>query len=590
MNKLNKSYSDMKSQVNAAHDATSTVLGEANSLIEQRQQLETKQHLLKAFKDQFVLSDDEISTLTMLSEPVDDRFFAALGKAKRIRNDCQILLGFENQTLGSEIMEQTSKHINQAFQKLYKWIQREFKTLNLENPQIGSAIRRSLRVLAERPTLFQSCLDFFAEAREQILSDAFFTALTGNSTTGNHNSSVKPIELVAHDTLRYVGDMLAWTHSAAVGEKEALEVLFVAEGEELTRDIQAGRQKEVWRLADEDGETAPEFDPLKALNDLVDSDVSGAARILRQRVEQVIRANEEIILAYKLANLLNFYRVTFTKLLGEKSALVESLSGLESEALRQFRFLVRDQIATLQADFQHTPEDLSPPEFLLDALKQLAAIMKTYDTSLTASDSREEDFQPILVEALDPFVKGCENIGENIDRPDKWMFAINCLESVKAALAIFDFTQGRVDQLGTRVEESSRKLADSQYAFLCRESGLEAIFGALSPLEATPEDAKKIRSLNCLQPQALSQASQDLDGFLPSALMDAVENLKQLQNSKLAREITEDAAERFCVEFEHVSSLLDLSDEVEVNGKEQEAQSLRELFPRTIGEIRVLLS
>jgi hypothetical protein len=127
----------MKTQIGAAHKATSPALTEASQLITQRQQVEQKQALLSAFNASFVLSEDETAALTLTSEPVDDLFFATLAKAKRISKDCEILLGFENQTLGLEIMEQTSKNLNQGFQKLYKWVQREFKTLNLENPQIG---------------------------------------------------------------------------------------------------------------------------------------------------------------------------------------------------------------------------------------------------------------------------------------------------------------------------------------------------------------------------------------------------------------------------------------------------------------------
>ncbi len=267
LDRLNSCHAEMKAKILAAHAATSSVLDEATALMRQRQQVDTRQRLLKTLQGHFVLSDDEIASLRLLSEPVDDRFFFLLGKAKRISKDCELLLGFENQSLGLEIMEQASKNVDQAFQKLYRWIQREFKTLNLENPQIGSPIRRALRVLTERPSLFQNCLDLFAEAREHVLSDAFLTALTGSSGSGAADQTVKPIELVAHDPLRYAGDMLAWTHSAAVSEREALEVLFVSDGGELARGIQAGRENEVWRLVAGSDDELPAFDAVKALND-----------------------------------------------------------------------------------------------------------------------------------------------------------------------------------------------------------------------------------------------------------------------------------------------------------------------------------
>ncbi|GAB1317291.1 Golgi transport complex subunit 6 [Madurella fahalii] len=590
--KLNESFDEMKTQVGAAHQSTSSALVDASHLMTQRRQIEQKQALLSAFNANFILSDDEAAVLTMISEPVNDLFFAALAKAKRISKDCEVLLGFENQTLGLEIMEQVSKNLNLGFQKLYKWVQREFKTLNLENPQIGSSIRRALRVLAERPSLFQNCLDFFAEARENVLSDSFYTALTGSSGSGVEDASVKPIELVAHDSLRYVGDMLAWAHSAAVGEREALEGLFIGEENEIAKGIQAGRESEVWRLVAEDGDDSADFDAVKTLNGLVDRDMSGAVRILRQRVEQVIQTNEETILAYKLANLLNFYKGTFARMLGSGSTLVELLGALESEALRQFRSLVRDHVAALQGDFQHTPADLRPPEFLVDALEQLTAIMKTYETSLTSASDPEAEFEPVLAEAFDPFISGSFNMAKALTPPSNSIFLINCVLAARNSLSRFDFTRTRATQLQAKIDEERARLAESQYRFFRAESGLDALIASLAELGESNEDVRKVSSLEAIQAPALTQASQMLDHFLPSALMDAVEKLKHLQDSKLAQDITEEAAERFCVDFEHVEEMLMRADEMaeQEHSESDEVQSLRALFPRTSGEIRVLLS
>ncbi|OTB12565.1 hypothetical protein K445DRAFT_321010 [Daldinia sp. EC12] len=599
INKLNKNYQEMRSHATAAHESTASVLEEASSLMTQRKNIETKQQVLKAFHEHFLLSEDEIASLTLTAEPVDDRFFAVLAKAKRIRKDCEFLLGFESQTLGLEIMDQTSKNLNQAMQKLYRWVQKEFKTLNLENPQINSSVRRAIRVLAERPSLFQSCLDFFAEAREQILSDAFYLALTGTSAAGVKDNSVKPIELVAHDPLRYAGDMLAWTHSAAVSEREALEILFISDGNEIAKGIQEGRENELWMLIADEADGPPEFDAVKALNELVDRDVSGAARILRQRVEQVIQTNEETILAYKLANLLSFYRVTFSKLLGEDSVLLQSMSNLEAEALRQFRSLMRDHITTLEGEFQHTPSDLGPPEFLQECLKQLTAIMKTYETSLAADGDREADFEPILAESFDPFLAGCSNMAKNISPPSNSIFLINCLLAAQTAIEPFQaFTRTRLERLRSAIADHSALLVESQYAFFRTESSLEPLFAALSPLsDARPEDVAKLPSLPELQPEALARAAQGLDDFLPSAVMDALENVKNLQDARLARQVTEEAADRFCADFEHVEELLAAADEAVEDknagggvGDEEERAGFRAVFPRTTGEIRVLLS
>ena len=586
----------MKTHISAAPGATASVTRDASSLMTQRRQVETKQQVLASFNKHFLLSEDELSALTSTAEPVDEAFFTALAKAKGIRKDCEVLLGFENQALGLEIMENTSKNLNLAFQKLYRWIQREFKSLNLENPQMGSPIRRALRVLAERPSLFQNCLDLFAETREQLLSDSFHTALTGSSASGVDDRSVKPIELAAHDQLRYVGDMLAWIHSAAVSEREALEILFVSEGDEIAKGIQAGRENEVWHLV-EDGEDSESsvFDPVKALNELVDRDMSGAARILRQRVEQVIQTNEDVILAYKLANLLNFYRITFAKLLSTTSVLVECLQGLESEALRLFRSLMRDYVSNIQGEFQQTPSGLEPPDIFREALEQLSAVMKTYDTSLTASDRREADFEPVLAEALDPFTSGCEGMAQKLEGPEQSIFSINCAQAAIETLSRFDFAQGRVESLHREVDQRFQALVDSQYLFFRRESGLDVVLTAIESMNVDQEDIERLRKLEHFQPASLELTSRTLDNFLASALMDAMENIQKLQDSRLARDITEEAAERFLADFGRLENMLMLADEAaerqsSPSGADQTVESLRIAFPRTADEIRVLLS
>ncbi|KAH0542111.1 hypothetical protein FGG08_003491 [Glutinoglossum americanum] len=589
INEFGQIAEEMKEAVSAAHQETAPMLEEATSLLERKQEVETKQLLLEAFNKHFTVSGEDLLVLTSSAEPVNDEFFVVLARVKRIHRDCQVLLGSENQRLGVEIMEQSSRDLNAAFQRLYRWTQREFKTLNLENPQISSAIRRALRVLAERPSLFQSCLDYFAEAREHILSDSFHTALTGVSSTGDH-SSAKPIEIFAHDPLRYLGDMLAWTHSATVSEKEALEVLFISDGDAIAKGIQAGIVSEPWsRFGDEETEV---FDGRKALDGLVNRDLAGVARTLKQRVEQVIQSHEESTLAYQIANLINFYRVTFNKLLGSESSLLATLTELEESALRQFRATLKDRVLAVQNDPPPAPADLKHPEFLLEALEQLKTLMKTFDTSLTPASSREEVFKPVLEAALDPYLQVCETLARDLDKPAGTILKLNIIHVSREALAPFPFTAEKVTELDDTIEELEAKLIIHQHSFFLHTSGLHPLLAALAPLSSptSPENLSLIPTLPPFQPASLTQTSQTLDDFLPSALMDAMENLKNLLDSEAARAVTDEAAGRFCEDFEFVERKVGEVGEMLAERNGGEGGGLRALFPRTSAEIRVLLS
>jgi hypothetical protein len=123
--------------------------------------------------------------------------------------------------------------------------------------------------------------------------------------------------------------------------------------------------------------------------------------------------------------------------------------------------------------------------------------------------------------------------------------------------------------------------------------------------------------------------SQQLDDFLPSALVDASDNLKRIHSPAMVKSITEEAVEAFCRDFAFVESVIMGADEARervsvgtattaatrqtdatdrrrqrrrrlmiMRGEQDEEEeekvgdgwSLRSLFPRTSGEIRVLLS
>ena len=593
INSLNRCCEDMRQQVTAARQENIPVLEEASTLLVQKQELETKKQLLDAFNRHFIISEEDLLVLTGVTEAVDENFFAILKRVKQIYADCQVLLGTENQRLGLELMDQSSRNLNAGYQKLYRWIQKEFKTLNLDTPQISSQIRRALRALAERPTLFQNCLDSFAEAREHVLTEAFYSALTGSSNEYDHPMT-KPIEFYAHEPLRYVGDMLAWTHSATVSEREALESLFISDGEEISKGFQAGRRAEPWSLGDE------AFDGRKALGELVNRNIAGIARALRQRIEQVLQNHEDAVLLYKIANLIMFYRVTFVKLLGSNSSLLETLSSLGQSAIRQFGTVVSDNVLAIQADVAAPPPDLRIPGFLDEALSQLTILLKTHDSSLTPASSRVADFELVISQALNPFLSICEKMAKQISEPSASVFAANCLLAAKTALSAYDFVQDRVSDLTEQLASLTSNLTEYQHAFFLHTSGLHPLLVALAPIEETMDSLIRVPTLPSFQAQPLTDASQALDDFLPSALMDAMENLKRLDNAKLSQEITADAAERFCEDFEFVEGKLTAVDELRENtareggaGDEKEEQKqvpLRSLFPRTSGEIRVLLS
>ncbi|KAF9888354.1 Golgi transport complex subunit 6 [Aspergillus nanangensis] len=643
---LNQTCEEMKKHIVLAKQDTGPVLEEASVLMNQKKEATTKQQLLEAFTKHFIVSEEELLTLTSADEPIDEQFFDALARVKQVHRDCEALLGGENQRLGLELMEKSSRNLNSAYQKLYRWIQKEFRSLNLEDPRISGSIRRSLRVLAERPSLFHSCLDFFAEARDYVLSDAFHYALTDAVSGSGGDPGVKPIEFSAHDPLRYIGDMLAWVHSTTVSEREALESLFVADGDELAKGFQAGLNSEPWSRIDEGNEAT--FDGHKALSDLVNRDLLGVSRSLRQRIELVIQSHDDPVACYKVVSLLAFYQTTFTKLLGPQSNLAELLESLQKYTLGHFETVMRDEVSSISTDRAALtpPDDLSAPEFLTDALDVLTSLMKTYDASVgteVTTNTSEDDgnqFTPVLCAALDPFLKLAKSSADELkDATARAIYLTNIHLTTRTAISPYSFASStHLNPLSTTLASLRMDLLEIQHRYLLDTSGLQVLLTALEPFAPSPSSASKISpesqekqadqdeqqqpqkgpapniadivNLPAFQPDALITTSQQFDDFLPSALMDATDNLKRLQNPSFAKSVTEEAVEAFCRDFEFVEGMIIGADEarekVDVTrgdrGSDAETESeqeddaeekgpgLRRLFPRTTGEIRVLLS
>jgi hypothetical protein len=679
LSRISTTCAALRSHVEAASRSTAPMRDEAKTLLSQKKDVEIKEAILSAFQSHFILDDAAIAALTSPSEPVDDTFFAALARLKRIHADSQVLLSSAHDRLGASVLEGTGKTLTAAHQKLFRWTQRAFRALDLENPQLGASLRRALRALAERPALFASSLDSFAATREQTLAASFHAALTGEG----EGAGSKPIEMHAHDPLRYVGDMLAWAHAAAVGEREALEVLFVADGDELARGLREGAANDPWARVssrnDDDGAGAGDeepFDGRAALAALVARDLAGVAAELRARAAQAIQGADGAVAAFRVANLLAFYRGTFAKLLasgdsaaladaaqrdqqtakgmagsgggaGQQADLQATLAGLEDAALRQFRANMADATAALRAEAAHPATDVHTPAWLRTALDTLAQLLQSLETALASSGPDDRNgtgdvekggagAAALLSAALDPLLPALAAHHEALPGPQRTLATINALHAVRGALAPFPAVAKHskvAGKLDGALETAAGRLAEHVHRALLNASGLAPLVGALRLLgrggggtaeeeggdEDADDDSRRrplprppaasraaslaaLRAHPALQPAALRRAAGRLDAWLPGALEEAADETRGLEGAGAAaagRRAVARAAERFCNAVDAlVQALRDLDDEAAAqrdtgqNGEEVEdgGERLREAFPRTGEEVRVLLS
>lgn len=239
------------------------------------------------------------------------------------------------------------------------------------------------------------------------------------------------------------------------------------------------------------------------------------------------------------------------------------------------------------------PEDLSAPEELEEALEQLKALLSSYDTSAATSDTEGEALDLVLSEALDPFLESCTKLAESLKPPDGYVFPINCLLAARTTLSAFSFTEQKLSDLNEKIQEHARHLAEFQHHWLLQNSGLQPLVKALQ--SATDDSPSSVSKSPAFSTQSLADTRDQLDEFLPSALTDALENVKSLANSALSHQLTDRAIERFCEDFARIESVVvavspERPEESDEEEDEEREPTLREIFHRTTDDLRILLA
>lgn len=430
---VRKHITDMQSDVDALSTRLSGARTGASTVVAQTSQLRAKladsQHraaVSTAFLNRFVLQGDLATALE--GDSVDSTFITALQKLEHIHEDSRTLLRMRNQRAGLEALEFAATRREEAYEKVFRFVQAQCATLDVdaeEQEQEAALLREAIRALRARPMLLRLCADEVGSSRRASLVARFVDALT----KGGPGGMPGPIELHAHDAMRYTNDMLAWVHQALASEKELMTRLFTLEanvGDDRTRQHNE-------ELA------------LKVLNTVFDA----LCRPFRIRFEQALEQTLPVVVLYRLASLLEFYANTMSQLLGKDAALPEMLMECNSLAMYAFFSAWKSKMESFRLAGVGPSTDLTPPGAVHQSMTRLDEIMATLDASLTPEDARQAQIAAVLEVILNPLQSLCESISKNLSPVEKQVFMANCIDSMRTPLVPYSFASARVQQLAS---------------------------------------------------------------------------------------------------------------------------------------------
>ncbi|ORX35318.1 putative intra-golgi transport-related protein [Kockovaella imperatae] len=524
----------VQAELDQANSGTKYLLERADGLrtqrtselmdVSSRAEAQLKLDLVNLFLARFTLTEDEQKALTSWDVGLSQAVFDALDHVIAIRRDCQALLSGEEGKMqaGLDIMALTSEQMESGYKKIHRRCQFEFRQFTKEgHVEVSPVLREAIRRLRQRPALLDDALSNLTSTRQSSLLNSFLEALT----RGGPNGLPRPIELHAHDPIRYVGDMLAWVHQATASEHEFLESLFGVR--ERKRMMGSERLKDA------------ELDVEEAMvRDALDKDLDGLSRPLKMRIQQTVKSQEGIIMTYKVTNLLQFYLVTMRKTIGDDAGLCKTLQQIYEQSNAAF-FETLDAQGRSLLRFLHPPDaTLTPPVALRDSCQILRELIAVYETSLVdpADRPNDSDFSTLLEKAVDPAIEMCERVADLRKGATSWdkdIFLINCLGYLEHTLESYPFTKEKVDMLETRIQQHVESMTFEHHGNLLEQSGLAPI---MKTIRNRPADTPLSR-LPATSPKLLTQALTTFSTFLTQIDVLTSPRLALLGSAFLAEQI-----------------------------------------------------
>ncbi|KAL6556472.1 Golgi transport complex subunit 6 [Orobanche gracilis] len=503
VNSLTECCDKIAKALSNCNATTGDIISTTERLKQDLENTTQRQEIASLFLRDYQLSNAEINALR--EEDLSENFFKALAHVHEIHANCKLLLRTHHQNswqrAGLELMDMMAVYQEGAYERLCRWVQSECRRLgDFDNPEVSELLRTAVLCLKARPVLFKYCAEEVSNMRHNALFRRFISALT----RGGPGGLPRPIEVHAHDPLRYVGDMLGWLHQALASERELVLALLAPDTEADTGPI-AQRFSKI-----------SENDVGKAESDLtfvLDRIFEGVCRPFKVRVEQVLQSQPSLIVSYKLTITLEFYCHTMSDLLGRETAMCNTLWALKDASQKTFFGIVKTRGEKLLRYPPLVPVDLSPPLALREGVSVLLEIIETYDSMMVPVSGKKPAFEPVISALLDPIIQMCEQAAEahkskgviqssrrsrvssdpaQLRRPSvdgllensgtapsfqiretpSRIFLINCLCAIRQPLSGHDVASEYVKKLGIMIESHVHGLVKKEADAILQKCGL----------------------------------------------------------------------------------------------------------------------
>ncbi|XP_058462826.1 conserved oligomeric Golgi complex subunit 6 [Malaya genurostris] len=444
---ISASVESMKTQLNNTEEHQKDLIREANSLQAENSKLLLQQRIATGFLARFQLSVSEHQTLYGVNrdDPITADFFQVLDHVHQIHTDCKTLLQSGYQTAALDIMEEMTLHQEAALERLYRWTQSHCR--NLDTNEIGQLVTQAMARLQDRPVLFKYVIDEYSTARRSFVVRSFIDALTVGGP------SVKPIEMLAHDAKRYIGDMFAYIHQILPVEKENLMMLVKMCDKDITEQIQL------------------------AMTNISD----GVCHTLRVRVEMILNGEKDTIVLYSISNLIRFYQNIINSVV-KGGQLEQCIADLQAHSETCYLSSLTYQVK----QFLHGPSEhklgLEPPQTDLVPSRSVGKLLNLLKEILSVAsmvEGSKSDIIKIVSCVIDPLLQSIQESASHLPTTDMAVYLLNSLYQIESALTSYEYMEERLERLHAQSDAQLDTLTSEQASSLVANLNLGPIYTVL---------------------------------------------------------------------------------------------------------------
>ena len=491
----------LRGELDAAVGAVAPLLERAGVLRGEQAEVAAARDACRALGARFQLTAAEERALA--GPTVDAALLAALDRATRVRDDARALLQTSQHRLGIAVMTRMSTLVEDALWRLAHWVRARLAApaadadadagADADADTDGAVLLAQCLARLRHTEMYGVCLDEVAAARGRPVTQGFVAALTAGTP------QTRPIEMHAHDPVRFVGDMLAWLHQAVAAEYEAVSTLLGSDSSD-SKDVGYVLRREF----------------------------EGVCRPFQVRVEQALAqktATAAVLL--RVGGLLAFYRGVVGGLLGADAALTCAIGACEGTAHARLDTVLRAAVHRLDVAPPAPPPDLQPPPAVRQTVALVAELCAAAAGSMTACADR---LAAAVQGVVAPLVAALEQAaGAALDETSHSVFLVNCLSSVLAAVAGTPPLAAVADDLRAHLDGHVRSLVTQQAARFLSDCGLAPKLAILSQQQEQQEQAgeeqeqKPLATVLGMEPRAVESAVRAFE----AALLDISSRLVQ---------------------------------------------------------------